>query len=253
LRSPIDTFFDNCPGLNGLYARISPKIFSRCIDIKGVRAGTDTACYVICNKARTICDTTIFVVTVLDTAFINLHAFDDFDTTRLNRIKEVDVYANDSLGGKIPTSLTIITPPTKGTATVISITKGFINYETSSSPQSCGIDNFRYRVCNGTTCSEATVTIYVQCADSLFVYNAISPNGDGINDNFVIDGLQNYTDNTLLIFNRWGNQIFKTVNYQNDWQGQWNGSELPDGTYFFFLYDNTKNILLKNGYIQINR
>lgn len=253
LRSPIDTFFDNCPGLNGLYARISPKIFSRCIDIKGVRAGTDTACYVICNKARTICDTTIFVVTVLDTAFINLHAFDDFDTTRLNRIKEVDVYANDSLGGKIPTSLTIITPPTKGTATVISITKGFINYETSSSPQSCGIDSFRYRVCNGTTCSEATVTIYVQCADSLFVYNAISPNGDGINDNFVIDGLQNYTDNTLLIFNRWGNQIFKTVNYQNDWQGQWNGSELPDGTYFFFLYDNTKNILLKNGYIQINR
>ncbi len=253
LRSPVDTFFDNCPGLNGLYARISPKVLTRCIDIKGVRAGTDTACYVICNKARTICDTTIFVVTVLDTAFINLHAFDDFDTTRLNRIKEVDVYANDSLGGKIPTSLTIITPPTKGIATVISITKGFINYETSNSPQSCGIDSFRYRVCNGTTCSEATVTINVQCADSLFVYNAISPNGDGINDNFVIDGLQNYSDNTLLIFNRWGNQVLKSVNYQNDWQGQWNGKELPDGTYFFFLYDNTKNILLKNGYIQINR
>ena len=253
LRSPVDIFFDNCPGLNGLYARISPKVFSRCIEIKGVRAGTDTACYVICNKARTVCDTTNFVVTVLDTAFINLHAYDDFDTTRLNRIKEIDVYANDSLSGKIPTSLTIVTPPTKGVATVVSITKGFINYETSGSPQSCGIDSFRYRVCNGTTCSEATVTINVQCADSLFVYNAISPNGDGINDNFVIDGLQNYSDNTLLVFNRWGNQVLKSVNYQNDWQGQWNGRELPDGTYFFFLYDNTKNILLKNGYIQINR
>ncbi len=253
LRNPVDTFFDNCNGKNGLFARISPQVFTRCIQIKGVKAGTDTACYVICNKARTVCDTTIYVVQVLDTAQVKLRAFDDFDTTRLNRTKDIIVYNNDSLGGKIPTGLTIITPPTKGIASVVSITKGIINYVTLGSPQSCGIDSFRYRVCSGTTCSEATVIINVQCADSLYVYNAISPNGDFINDNFVIDGLQNYANNTLLIFNRWGNQVLKAKNYQNDWTGTWDGKDLPDGTYYYFLYDDAKNILLKNGYIQINR
>ncbi len=253
LRNPVDTFFDNCNGLNGLFARISPQVSTRCIQIKGVKAGTDTACYVICNKLRTVCDTTIFVVQVLDTAKVNLHAFDDFDTTRLNKTIDIEVFTNDSLGGKVPTSLTIITAPTKGVASVVSISKGIIKFETNSSPQSCGIDSFRYRVCSGVTCSEATVTINVQCPDSLYVYNAISPNGDFINDNFVIDGLQNYSDNMLYIYNRWGNEVFKTKNYQNDWTGQWNGKDLPDGTYFYFLYDTAKNNLLKSGYIQLFR
>ena len=40
-----------------------------------------------------------------------------------------------------------------------------------------------------------------------------------VNDYFVIEGLENYPDNHIVIFNRWGSQVFETSNYQNDWEG----------------------------------
>ncbi len=51
-----------------------------------------------------------------------------------------------------------------------------------------------------------------------------------------------FEDNEVCIFNRWGNQVFVQKNYTNDnqWQGDWNGSVLPDGTYFYVVYDSNK-------------
>ena len=91
------------------------------------------------------------------------------------------------------------------------------------------------------------------CSDSLKVYNAISPNGDGRNDAFVLEGLQKYPNNTLIIFNRWGNEIFKVKNYENDWQGTWNGKDLPDGTYFYWIRDDDTGEVIRTGYLQILR
>ena len=81
-----------------------------------------------------------------------------------------------------------------------------------------------------------------------FVVNipvAISPNGDGLNDVFAIEFLEDYPENELIIFNRWGDIVYKTDNYQNDWNGtstaalQIGKNELPDGVYFYQL--NIKN------------
>ncbi len=73
------------------------------------------------------------------------------------------------------------------------------------------------------------------------VYNEFSPNDDGINDTFVIDGISLYK-NELKIYNRWGNIVYATKNYQNDWTGKsnqartiLNGKKLPVGTYFYIL------------------
>jgi len=65
----------------------------------------------------------------------------------------------------------------------------------------------------------------------LIVPNVFTPNGDGVNDTFVIPGLDQYTENEIVIINRWGNDVYEKKNYQNDWTG--NG--LPEGTYFYIL------------------
>jgi gliding motility-associated-like protein len=70
--------------------------------------------------------------------------------------------------------------------------------------------------------------------DSLVFPNIITPNGDGYNDYFKITNLENYKHNKLLIFNRWGKKVYEKENYLPD-TDKWDGSGLPDGTYYFVL------------------
>ena len=77
------------------------------------------------------------------------------------------------------------------------------------------------------------------CID-LLIPQGFSPNGDGSNDLFVILGLDAYPENTIVIYNRWGNKVFESVPYNNDWDGtnQFGlsyGERLPEGTYFYLL------------------
>jgi uncharacterized repeat protein (TIGR01451 family)/gliding motility-associated-like protein len=76
-----------------------------------------------------------------------------------------------------------------------------------------------------------------------FIPDGFSPNGDGINDAFKIQGMKTTELNELIIFNRWGGVVFASPDYQNDWIGQTNqgvvaigaGQGLPDGTYFYMF------------------
>ena len=70
---------------------------------------------------------------------------------------------------------------------------------------------------------------------TFFVPNVITPNGDGINDDWRIRWLFQFPDNEVAIVNRWGDEVFRAEPYQNDWRGTWNGSELPGGTYYYIL------------------
>ena len=76
----------------------------------------------------------------------------------------------------------------------------------------------------------------------------ISPNGDGYNDTFILNG---YNVNTLYIYNRYGKVVYNTNNYNNDWAGQSNeGKKLPVGTYFYhMIYDDN---LQKTGWVYLN-
>jgi gliding motility-associated-like protein len=53
------------------------------------------------------------------------------------------------------------------------------------------------------------------------VSEAITPNGDGINDTWFINNIQNYPNNSVKVYNRWGDLIFSKNNYQNDWNGSY--------------------------------
>ncbi|MBN2638646.1 MAG: gliding motility-associated C-terminal domain-containing protein [Bacteroidales bacterium] len=85
-------------------------------------------------------------------------------------------------------------------------------------------------------------TIYTKSVEvlpvNLFIPNVITPNGDGINDYFVISEKGSnkpvntyFQSSELIVFNRWGRKILDSKNYQNDW----GGGNLPDGTYYYVL------------------
>ncbi|WP_158544408.1 gliding motility-associated C-terminal domain-containing protein [Pedobacter miscanthi] len=72
-------------------------------------------------------------------------------------------------------------------------------------------------------------------ADVAIVNNIITPNADGKNDFFLIKGLEKYPNNKLTIFDRGGRLIFSTSNYQNNWDGYFNGKPLSEDTYYYML------------------
>jgi len=74
--------------------------------------------------------------------------------------------------------------------------------------------------------STSTVVVDPQCA--IIIPNVISPNGDGQNDVFFIEGIL-ASKSSVRIFNRWGQVVYEAVNYKNNWSAP----GLPDGTYFY--------------------
>ena len=86
------------------------------------------------------------------------------------------------------------------------------------------------------------------------IFTAVSPNGDNINDVFFIAAIEDFPESELVIFNRWGNQVFEAENYQNDWAGTWDGNkDLPDGTYYYFLKLNGEDNRTFRGYFELHR
>jgi len=72
-------------------------------------------------------------------------------------------------------------------------------------------------------------------ADVAVVNNILTPNGDGKNDFFVVKGLEKYPNNKLTIFDRGGRLIYSGMNYQNNWDGYFNGKPLMEDTYYYML------------------
>ncbi|MDY0781025.1 gliding motility-associated C-terminal domain-containing protein, partial [Tenacibaculum sp. IB213877] len=87
----------------------------------------------------------------------------------------------------------------------------------------------------------------------LEIPKGFSPNNDGINDAFVIKGLHKYPNNSIQIYNRYGNKVFGSDNYQNDWHGTYSGKmkKLPINPYFYVININKGNKIIK-GWVYIN-
>jgi gliding motility-associated-like protein len=74
-------------------------------------------------------------------------------------------------------------------------------------------------------------TVTVDCPENLFIPTLITPNGDDKNDSFEILNLYLYPDNTLSIYNRWGEQVYQKTGYDNTWTG----ADCSDGVYYYLL------------------
>lgn len=113
------------------------------------------------------------------------------------------------------------------------------------------IDTWAYVI---TSALAASLDVIVKAPNPdgiIFVPNIITPNNDGKNDVFEVKGIAGFPGSRLMIFNRWGNQVYKSENYANTWDA--NG--LADGTYYYLLELNTgepKRTVYK-GWLYINR
>jgi gliding motility-associated-like protein len=95
-----------------------------------------------------------------------------------------------------------------------------------------------------------SVIVPVSVFGQLIVPNVITANGDNINDAFIIEGLK--SNASLQIYNRWGELVFESINYQNDWQGiDRSGLELVEGVYTYLL--QTKEGEMKHGFVHLER
>lgn len=99
-----------------------------------------------------------------------------------------------------------------------------------------GKDFFCLTLCNGDICDTTIVRVTVN-EEGLLFYNGFSPNNDGVNDVFTIRNIESYPENNVLIYNRWGNRIFKKENYTNTegWNGTFDEGLSPDGVYFYIV------------------
>lgn len=106
-----------------------------------------------------------------------------------------------------------------------------------------GRDKLIYELCNlnpACPCSIATLLLDVEEADSCRIPTVITPNGDKVNDAFVIPfhcltAGEGTLESEVSIYNQWGDRVFYAQPYQNDWEGTYNGQPLPVGTYFFVI------------------
>lgn len=63
----------------------------------------------------------------------------------------------------------------------------------------------------------------------------LSPNGDGINDTWYIQGLENYPVTSISVFDRWGKKLFFSTSGSTPWDGTSNGRECPTGDYYYII------------------
>jgi gliding motility-associated-like protein len=100
---------------------------------------------------------------------------------------------------------------------------------------------------------DATDDVAITVLKDLVIPNSFSPNGDGINDKWVLKNVEQYKNCGIEIFNRYGQQIFKSNGYLKPWDGTINGKPLPVGTYYYILNTGVANADILKGSITIIR
>ncbi|OOV27711.1 hypothetical protein BXU11_09650 [Flavobacterium sp. LM5] len=224
---------------------------------KGMPADTYTIVYEICTKKSPIvCDQATVRITVV--APIITATNDDYSNQPINSSKGavLDVLVNDRINNGSVNSVQVVVSivDSNGVAGVSVDAQGKITIPVGTP---VGTYVLTYSICdviNPNNCATATVTIVVKdpCdfddSDSscdILVHNAFSPNNDGDNQVFTIDRIENYPENTVEIYNRWGVLVFEVEGYDNTSKVFVGISEgrvtvnkadaLPNGTYYYVV------------------
>lgn len=119
-----------------------------------------------------------------------------------------------------------------------------LDVPTSASPWASPVEDITYSITGFTAGGcEVSDSVTIRVIEEFPVTNAFSPDGAGPDDNekWKIHNLhRNYPDCIVMVYNSWGNQVFYSEGYEEEWDGTFNGEELPGGTYYY-------TIILKNG------
>jgi gliding motility-associated-like protein len=151
----------------------------------------------------------------------------------------------------------ITVPPVHGR---IVDTAGLGTYVYQPNSNFSGTDQMEYEICNlrcPDACSYTTVVFNTGGPGDCFLPNIITPNGDNLNDAFIIPETciagEGGVEVEVTIFNQWGDQVFHAVPYLNDWEGTYNGNPLPAGTYFYVVQFSDPLYEPKKGFLILQR
>lgn len=210
--------------------------------------GTDSFTYIVTDAAgiTATANVTITVNCTLDPLVAN----DQF-TTNEDESLSADVSDNDF----DTETFTYIVTSDVSHGTLIMNADGTFTY--TPNPDYNGFDEFTYEACDDQgNCYEATVTIIVvpMPDDELTIVPGFSPNGDNVNETFHIENIDQFPNNHLTIFNRWGSTVYETHGYSSssEWDGSSSesgigfGNKVPEGTYFYILEPGTSSINIDN-------
>lgn len=89
----------------------------------------------------------------------------------------------------------------------------------------------------GTVRCPHTGQVHIKALPPVKVPNAFSPNGDGLNETWQIDGIETYPNARVSLYNRWGSKVFEVSPYlrQDEWDGTIHGANVPTGTYYYII------------------
>ncbi|XZF16210.1 gliding motility-associated C-terminal domain-containing protein [Chitinophagaceae bacterium MMS25-I14] len=111
----------------------------------------------------------------------------------------------------------------------------------------------QYKTCES---GRDTIVVHVsqdECNYDITIHNVITPNGDGKNDNWIIENLSLYPKSTIQLYDKLGDKVFDQTNYQGDWTG----GNLPSGVYYYYINlkepNKTTGREIYTGYLMINR
>ena len=124
-----------------------------------------------------------------------------------------------------------------------------------------GVYNVTVTDANGCSATETAVVLNdmdnPECVDPIDVQIAqvLTPNGDGIMDEWNIMNIHEFSQNETWVFNRWGDLVYRKAPYMNNWYGTYfdSGKDLPDGTYFYIVHLNDLKDRKFQGFVVIRR
>lgn len=118
------------------------------------------------------------------------------------------------------------------------------------------LGNYTVTVTDNSGCS-VSAPFDLGCTEliPIIIPQFISPNGDGKNDTWIIQNIDLYPDNKVWVYNRWGNLVFSSEPYNNDWNGSYTGfgntGPLPASTYFYLIDTMKKSQEMYKGYLEV--
>ncbi len=154
-----------------------------------------------------------------------------------SNLENFDVLLNDTFDQTQSFTISVISPVDNGT--LVNNGDGTFTYTPNSG--FIGLDQFVYEFCydDCSFCDQAVVTLRTAYpGDQCVIPTIITPNGDGVNDILFItclDEESKYPNNDIIIFNQWGDEVYRAAPYRNEWDGIYKGKDLPDGVYFYIF------------------
>ena len=217
-------------------------------------SGVYTISYTVCTTATpTNCTTGVTTVVVGNvTPTVVPSATNVTAHTRVNTPVNIGVTSSTTVTVSIPSQ------PANGTA--VDNGDGTITYTPNNGFK--GIDSFEYRLCNASGCHTATISVRV--TNELVIYTGVSVGGDK-NNHFHIEGIENYPNNIVRIYNRWGVKVFEVSGYNNttkvfkgvsDARATLEASDnLPQGTYYYIIeyHDEANKKQTEVGWLYLKR